>query len=239
MSKHIFVRRKRAGGGSLSSLSVVSNTQAGATTAAGVSITIPTVQDGDLLVLLTLAEDSVNELATFADIPGWTTIISKSGDIAQRSYGSLHCKIATAADSGVVVSGGAASSSASTNIKFKALLVVRGDAPISVVTPGSASGQYTTGNPTAQSVTLPGSGVVFVVGAYKTAGLSQTVATRTFTVSGVDAKDGEYREALYSNYDAWIAWKSFNTGASQANPVIVDMGSAGASILMSCRLACS
>ncbi len=230
-----------AGARRLTALSVVNQTQVGTQAAFDVGITIPTVQDGDLLVLLTYAGDGVNQLAAFAAITGWTTVVTAEYPTIKRTASSLHFKIATAADSGTVVTGGCTGNDTGAGrSKVKMLLVVRGDVPITSAVAGSATGEASLGNPAAQTVTLSGGAApLFVVGGYATAGLGQTVATRTCTVSGVGAKDSEYQEALFSDLDIWLAWKSFNAGSSLATPVVVDMGTAGSSNLLSGYIACT
>lgn len=228
----------------LATLAVVDTTTAGNTAAGSVSLTVPTVQDGDLLILQCFGWYGVSA-ATFSNISGWTTITNVTAVGGGTTHASLHYRIASASDSGASVSGGAeAGGSGSFRFNCKSLLVVRANLPIASVIAGSVNSEWhngASGSPAAQTVTISGAAApLIVVGSYTVTDTGVAVNPRTFTVGGVGAKDSELQGVPNASNDVWIAWKSFNAGASLATPVVVDMDDNGSAMtLLSCYIACT
>lgn len=209
--------------------------------AVGGSITIPTVQTGDVLVLQCFARDDSTTNVSFSAIAGWTT--AAQGVLGSGLNGSsCHVKIAAASDSGTVVTGGTTGPTGAFRDVYKALVVYRGEIPVTGIAVGSANVEIRTGNPSAQTVTISGAlAPLLVFGSYAvSSGISVTISPRAFTISGADAKDDEYQETLAAaNCDAWLAWKAFSPADSLATPVIVDMDDEGSNALISFYLACT
>lgn len=172
------------------------------------------VQDGDLMVLMDRA--TTKSGAPSATVPSGFEIVSNFTDNVSNWFRLIiSYKIATGSDASSTLTGmnGA-------NANRKLLLVFRGNAPITSVTPASLSEQGTDGNPSQQVVTS-GSGTppLIVIAGYGTQ-LFSTVDPRTFT----PAKDGELVVPGAFMSEAYIAYKIYNS--SPAN-VTVDMDDEG------------
>ncbi len=189
--------------------------QADATSTAS-TITCPTVERGDLLVL---ADSPTNSSGTPTTVvpTGFTSIenISLSTRRQIVSY-----KIADGSESGSSITG-----MNGTSANRKVLVVYRPNRPATTAYVFTVAGQATTANPFA--VMLDNAAQAYpqvVIGIY---GATGAVDPRTFTVDGSAAKDGEVAvgTSLYQ------AWKIYNSGAST---VSIDMDDEGSNYLQAC-----
>jgi hypothetical protein len=186
--------------------------QVASATSAATTVTGPaSIIAGDLLVLLDMAFNATLPASTVPS--GFTIIWDQNDTVSQRTIMSY--KIATGAEASASLTGMAGSA-----LVNKQLYVFRGDSAIAAVSVLDVDSQFTSGNPTAQTITS-GSGVAPLV---VLAGYSADTAInpRTFTVGGVAAKDGELAHGVL----AYLAYKIYN--AAPAN-VVIDMDDEGGS----------
>lgn len=214
------LRRRRAAAAAVTSLTA--QTPA---TAFAASITCPAgVIAGDVIVLLQFFDDS-GSLPANAVPSGFTTISTLTNSVTRRC--TLSYKKAV---------GGEASSSLTgitgTGNSQYALYYFRPNTAPTTVTVVSNNSQYiNTGAPTNQTIassahTPPLIAVAGWVGAAAT--------TRTFTVGGSDAKDGETSEL--SNRLVYLAEKVYNSGPAD---ITVGMNDTGANYLVSADITVS
>lgn len=108
----------------------------------------------------------------------------------------------------------------------KALYIFRGNIAATTLTPSTWNQATNAGDPPAQTV-LSASGIapLVVFGCY---GANSTISTRTFTVGGVGAKDGEIQGGDNTN-GCWLAYKIYNSAPAD---VVVDMPNSGGANLL-------
>lgn len=112
----------------------------------------------------------------------------------------------------------------------KMAYVFRGDAPIVGVTISTPTTQGTTGDPSPQTVAASGGQAPLIIfGCYRGSG---AVGTRTFTVGGSAAKDGE----INFNTNSYLAYKIYNQNPQDA---VIDEGDNGDNMLAGFYIACS
>lgn len=199
-------------GGGLTSISLfASNTSTGSTIAVPASILA-----GDLLLLLDRA-GNISTSPTSVTPGDFTNIADTAGGSTTRMISSY--KKALGSESGATLTG--MNGNLNNN---KALYVFRGNVAAGTITPSSPNAQGTTGDPDAQTV-LAAAGVapLVVFGGY---GATTAVDTRTFTVAGVGAKDGEINPSTL----LYLAYKIYNAAPAD---VVVDMADEGTNILQS------
>lgn len=181
-------------------------TMQASTTSTASTITVPSCQDGDILVLF---DRPLGSSPPASVIPsGWSTgnVLSSGNYRMFVSY-----KLATNADSGASVTGMNGSIS-----NAKMMYVFRPDVAASVLTLGSSVGTVTTTAADAVATTLAGSGTapLVVLGSYSRNG---TVSPRGMS----PAKDGEITAT-----NAYLAYKIFNS--SPANVTVTTPGNTSA-----------
>ena len=185
-------------------------------------ITVPNgVREGDLLVFL--EHDEISGATPVNGVPsGFTQIDTRSGNYGGGAVNvivTLSYKIAAGTESATTLQG-------IDHLYDQALYIFRGNgtSQISSVTVGSAQGQVTTGNPTAQNVAASaGVAPLVVIGSYNTSG---TLDPRTMS----PAKDGE----ITPSTQTYLAYKIYNSSPAD---VSVDMDDEGSlNILQSCYL---
>ncbi len=193
-------------------------TQALSSTSTASTIAVPSgVRAGDLMVLLDSSYNAGSAASTV--IPSGFTSLSNLTLTSFRQIVSY--KKADGTEGGGNLTGVNASDD-----NNKALYVFRLSNPASSVTPSTPNGQAVGGDPTAQVVSAS-SGVapLVVLGAYG-AQIAGVISPRTFTVGGIDAKDGE----INPSSSAYLAYKIFN---SLPQDVTVDMEDEVGNILQS------
>lgn len=147
----------------------------------GTTITGPAnIIAGDLIVLLDSAVNTGTTAPTTVVPTGFSSIINTNGNVptigpAIRQIASY--KLADGSEASATITGMNGNST-----DDKVLLLFRGNIPAATITPASAAGQYSEGNPTLQTVSSNGGVAPLIVfGAYGTT--SGSVDPRTFSVT--------------------------------------------------------
>ena len=150
--------------------------QASATSTA-TTITCPTVQAGDVGVLIDWSGNSTTSAPAQVIPSGFTLLISEGlGSSGRR--GTASYKIFDGTESGSSLTG-----QTGTLIDTKVLLVFRPDAPIITATPSTWLSEVTTGNPSAQSIAATGQPAPLI----RIAGAASNTAIPTFSSGTFDA----------------------------------------------------
>jgi hypothetical protein len=184
------------------------------------TITAPSgIQAGDLIIMVDSGGGGV-ETNPPADVtPSGFTRIGTSLTFDGGTFGpsvrqNLWYKIANGTEGGVSLTG--LNAVVADN---KVIAVFRGNKPISSVILSTPTGQATGGNPTAQNIdAASGAAPLVAIAAYGAP--DDTIPTRTFTVGGVAAKDGE----VNSSGGCYLAWKIYNTAPAN---IVIDMDDTG------------
>lgn len=185
----------------LTSLAQQATASAGAT-----SIACPTVQAGDLIVVLSYAVGS----AAFVTPTGFTTILQSNLSTTRQV---ISCKVSDGTESGSTLNG-------MTGSGFGMIVVTfRGNVPLVAALVFAALGEVTDGNPAVQTV-LSGAGgpPLIVLAAYSSTG---SINPRTFTPT----KDGEVTNGGNNQY---IAWKTYFGGPANVDVDMDDEGTGNA-----------
>lgn len=195
--------------------------QVDSSTSTAATIVAPTtIVPGDLLILVQYSFDAGGSAAVTPT--GFTNFINVI-DVGGGSRGMIDWRLADGSEAGATLTGMDEPADA------KVLVVYRRAPIITSVTPLGAGSESTTGNPVAQTVgSASGAVPLIVIGGY---GATAPVSPRTFTVSGVSAKDGEVGAGVGTT-DAWQAWKIYEVG-STPDDVVIDMDDEGTNALMS------
>lgn len=181
------------------------------------SITIPaTAQAGDLAVLYQTAADS-SAVPTDTLPSGFTSLGSVTGDYGSGfSLNSLSYKILTAGEPGTSITGSSGSAGSR-----KLIAIFRPNVPINTVTTGTASTEFTTGDPATQTILTGGAGVPQLVfaqvygAAAPTINQSPASAITSMTTSGPTHWAG-YRIANITGLAVDVAFDANDTGLSTA-----------------------
>jgi hypothetical protein len=187
-------------------------TQVLSATSTANTITWPaTLAAGDLAVMVDSGDSTSNGVPPTTVVPsGFTSIVNTANATSHRQICSY--KILTGSESGSLTGMDGVDNDR------KAMVIFRGSSPIASVTVGSALGQQTTGNPTAQvPAASGGTPPLIVFGAYSAANGGTPVDPRSFT----PAKDGE----VSPNTSCYLAWKIYNSAPAD---VTIDMDDEGA-----------
>lgn len=202
-------------------------------------LSIPaTVQAGDLLYYMSYAQNA-STTPTLTTPTGWTLVHNRTpaGATPVQRVATFF-KVADGSEAGASFTGGQ-----NGDVNARQMAVIRGDVPIVTAVVGDIDSEFNNGalgaSPSAQTISLVGSGVALPVAALATYHASGAVNPRGFTVSGVDAKDFEFSNTNSGVTFEYIAGKFYNAGATLTNPV-VDMNDNGIDMfLTSCYIACS
>jgi hypothetical protein len=196
---------------------LTSITQVLSAISATTTITAPSgIQAGDLIVLLDVS--CGYSLPTAVVPTGFTQIININDTTDVAAVASY--KIAVGTEGGTSITGMAGTTS-------KVMYVFRGNKAAAAATVGDVGNQWTSGNPTAQTITAASGTPPLVVFGFYSSAQSGTVNPRTFTVGGVGAKDAElqsFADGAYLDCDTWIAYKIYNLAPADA---VVDMDDEG------------
>lgn len=187
----------------------------------GATITGPaSIQAGDLLILKDRPSQTGSVPSTA--VPSGFSIISNI-DNGTTTRVILSYKIADGSEASATLTG-----MSSANTSRKELLVFRANSPITAVNVQSVNGEFTTGDPSPQTVTASGGELpLVVIGSYATA--SAIPDPRGMSPD----KDGE----INSGNQSYTAWKIYNESPAD---VTVDMDDEGTTnILQSCYIECS
>lgn len=177
-------------------------------TSTGTTIAWPaTLAAGDLAVLVDSADSTLDGVPPSTVVPsGFTSIVNTANGTSHRQICSY--KILTGSESGSL------SGMNGVDNDRKAMVIFRGSSPITSVSVGSATGQQTTTNPTAQVPAASGGVAPLIVfGAYFA---TSAVSPRNFT----PAKDGEVNPST----NLYLAWKIYNSAPAD---VTIDMDDEG------------
>lgn len=211
-------RARKAAAASVSSL-----TLGGSATSATSSITCPAgVQSGDIIVVLQFFND--NSVLPSATAPsGFTQIATLNNAVSRRAL--LSYKKATGSEASTSLTG-----MTGTGSTQYLLYYFRPNTPSTTLTVQSNNSQYlNSGDPTAQTVAASGhTPPLIVIGGWIAGSL---VTTRTFTVAGSDAKDGEINEL--TDRACYLAYKLYSSSPAD---VTVDMADFTANYLFSCDI---
>jgi hypothetical protein len=174
---------------------------------------------GDILVLLQWSSGGAIPTTV---IPSGFTTVTTIDNAASRKM-NVSYKLATGAEASAAITGMDDTSDQ------KILAYFRPNIPATTLTLASVGQEYNLNDPAAQTV-ASGSGTppLIVLGAYGSQGV---IATRTFTVAGSPAADGELSEA--SNDLVYLKYKIYNSSPAD---VVVDMGDSGQNFLVSCYI---
>jgi hypothetical protein len=176
------------------------------------------VQAGDLIAFMDVARNNVGAPANVTP-SGFTNILTFVEDARM----SVHYKISAGNETTIAGMNGGVENQ-------KMAYVFRGDHPITAVSPSTPTTQGTTGDPSPQTVSASGGlSPLIIFGCYRGSG---AVGTRTFTVGGSAAKDGE----INFNTNSYLAYKIYNQSPQDA---VIDEGDNGDNMLASFYIACS
>lgn len=189
-------------------------------TSNAISVTISGVNAGDLIVFMDCARNNVG--APAAVVPSGYT---QSVNFLEDSRMCVSYKIAAGGETSIAGMNGGVENR-------KAAYVFRGSSAIKSVSVSTPTTQGTTGNPNAQTVAASGGQPpLVIIGCYHT-NTGATISTRTFTVSGSAAKDGE----ITPTNNTYLAYKIDNSSPLDAS---IDMNDEGDNMLASFYVACT
>lgn len=188
-------------------------------TANAFQITLSGVNAGDLIVLLDCARNNVGAPNNVTP-SGFTNVFNFLEDARM----SVSYKIAAGGETTISGMNGGVENR-------KAAYVFRGDRAITAVSVSTPATQGTTGNPSPQTVAASaGAPPLVILGCYHT-NTGATISTRTFTVGGSAAKDGE----ITPTANMYLAYKIYNSSPQDAS---IDMNDEGDNMLASFYIAC-
>jgi hypothetical protein len=212
----MFALTQLAGFGAGGNALLASITQQASATSTASTITAPAdIIAGDLLVILDRASSGGFSIPSSVTPSGFTLIGSSlnstSGITGYRQNASY--KLADGSEASASITG---MNGGSTN--NKAMLVFRGDTPMTALALGGAGEQITDSNPTLQTCSASGGAAPLVVfGCY---GSSGAVNPRTFSTT----KDGEINPST----SLYLAWKIYNTSPADSDIDMDDEGNMNA-----------